>query len=107
MARSPPREPRLALGHERADALDEVLRARRLLLDLGLQGELLVQAGEHRGVELALGARVRARRPGGQAGGERVDLYFTDGSMISFAAGSPEADRLVPLARDVLSAARG
>ena len=38
---------------------------------------------------------------------ERVDLYFEDGSMLSFADGSDEADRLLPLARSVLSAARG
>jgi hypothetical protein len=37
---------------------------------------------------------------------ERVDLYFEDGSMVSLAEGSPEAERLLPLARDVLSAAR-
>ena len=38
---------------------------------------------------------------------ERVDLYFADGSMVSFAPGSPEGDRLLPLARRALSAARG
>ena len=37
---------------------------------------------------------------------ERVDVYFDDGSMVSFADGSPEAERLLPAARDVLSAAR-
>ena len=37
---------------------------------------------------------------------ERVDLYYEDGSMISATEGSPEADRLLPLARDVLAAAR-
>jgi hypothetical protein len=37
---------------------------------------------------------------------ERVDLYFEDGSMASLAEGSPEADRLLPLAREVLVAAR-
>ncbi len=36
---------------------------------------------------------------------ERADLYFDDGSMVSL-AGSPEAERLVTLARDVLRAAR-
>jgi hypothetical protein len=41
----------------------------------------------------------RARR-------ERVDLYFDDGSMVSLAVGSPEAERLLPLARRVLSTAR-
>ncbi len=37
---------------------------------------------------------------------ERVDLYFEDGSMVSLAAGSDGAERLVGLARDVLLAAR-
>lgn len=38
---------------------------------------------------------------------ERVDLYFADGSMVSLEQGSLEADRLLPLAHDVLNAARG
>jgi hypothetical protein len=37
---------------------------------------------------------------------ERVDVYFENGSMISFDDGSPEADTLLPIARDALSAAR-
>ena len=37
----------------------------------------------------------------------RVDLYYDDGSMVSLAEGSPDGDRLLPLARDVLRAARG
>jgi hypothetical protein len=37
---------------------------------------------------------------------ERVDVYFDDGSMVSFVEGSPEAERLLPVAHDVLSAAR-
>jgi hypothetical protein len=37
---------------------------------------------------------------------EHVDLYFADGSMVSFADDSPEAARLLPLARQVLSEAR-
>jgi hypothetical protein len=41
-----------------------------------------------------------ARRP------ERVDVYFDDGSMVSFADGSTEADALLPLARDALAAVR-
>jgi hypothetical protein len=36
----------------------------------------------------------------------RVDVYFADGSMISFDEGSPEAERLLPSARDALAAAR-
>jgi hypothetical protein len=38
---------------------------------------------------------------------EHVDLYFADGSMVSFVPGSPEGDRLLPIARRVLAAARG
>lgn len=38
---------------------------------------------------------------------EHVDLHFEDGSMISLAEGSEEAARLLPLARELLAAARG
>ena len=37
---------------------------------------------------------------------ERIDLYADDGSMVSIADGSPDAVRLLPLARDLLAAAR-
>ena len=37
---------------------------------------------------------------------ERVDVYFDDGSMVSFVEGSAEAEKLLPVARDVLSAAQ-
>ena len=37
---------------------------------------------------------------------ERVDLYYEDGSMVSLTSGSVEAERLLPLARDVLRTAR-
>jgi len=37
---------------------------------------------------------------------ERVDLYYQDGSMISLSNGSPDAERLLPLARELLRAAR-
>ena len=37
---------------------------------------------------------------------ERVDVYFDDGSMVSFVEGSPEAEKLLPAAVDVLAAAR-
>ena len=33
---------------------------------------------------------------------ERVDVYFEDGSMVSLSNGSPDAERLLPLARDLL-----
>jgi hypothetical protein len=35
----------------------------------------------------------------------RVDLYFDDGSMLSLATGAPDADRLLPIARELLAAA--
>jgi hypothetical protein len=41
-----------------------------------------------------------ARRP------ERVDVYFTDGSMVSFVDGSSEADALLPVAHAALAAVR-
>jgi hypothetical protein len=41
-----------------------------------------------------------ARRP------ERIDVYFDDGSMVSFVDGSSEADDLLPVARDALAAVR-
>jgi hypothetical protein len=43
------------------------------------------------------------RRVGGD--GERLELYFDDGSFVTFADGSPEAERLLPLAHLVLAAA--
>jgi hypothetical protein len=38
---------------------------------------------------------------------ERVDLYHEDGTLVSFEQGTDGADRLLPLAHDVLRAARG
>ena len=49
---------------------------------------------------LAVWRRRRGRRR------EHVDLYFADGSMISLAADSPQAQRLLPLAQRVLAEAR-
>jgi hypothetical protein len=37
---------------------------------------------------------------------ERVQLYFGDGSMVSLTEGSPEAERLLGHARELLAAAR-
>ena len=37
---------------------------------------------------------------------DRVDLYFEDGSMVSLVEGSPEAEKLLPVAREALGAAR-
>ena len=36
----------------------------------------------------------------------RVDVYFGDGSMITFVDGSPEAEMLLPVAREALSAVK-
>ena len=36
----------------------------------------------------------------------RVDVYFEDGSFVTFEAGSAEAERLLPLAGQVLAAAQ-
>jgi hypothetical protein len=38
---------------------------------------------------------------------ERADLYFADGSMVTFEQGSIEARRLLPVAQEILAAARG
>jgi hypothetical protein len=38
---------------------------------------------------------------------ERADLYFEDGSMLSLTNGSPGAEQLLPLARDVIRKTRG
>jgi hypothetical protein len=35
---------------------------------------------------------------------ERVDLYAEDGSMLSLADGTPEAERLLGIARELLAA---
>jgi hypothetical protein len=37
---------------------------------------------------------------------DRVDVYFDDGSMVSLVEGSPEAEKLLGVAQDVISAAR-
>ena len=37
---------------------------------------------------------------------ERVDVYFEDGSMVSFAEGATQAEVLFPVARRALHAAR-
>ena len=38
---------------------------------------------------------------------DRADLYFEDGSMLSLTNGSTGAERLLPLARQIISQARG
>jgi hypothetical protein len=37
---------------------------------------------------------------------ERVDLYYENGSMVSLTNGSPDAARLLPLAREILQRSR-
>jgi hypothetical protein len=37
---------------------------------------------------------------------ERADLYFEDGSMLSLSNGSPGAERLIPLASDIIRQVR-
>ena len=51
---------------------------------------------------LAVAAFIRRRT----ARADRVDLYYEDGSMLSLGAGNQDADRLLSLARDVISGAR-
>ena len=35
---------------------------------------------------------------------DRLDVYFDDGSFVTYVDGSPAAERLLPLAREVLAA---
>ena len=37
-------------------------------------------------------------------GRDRLDVYFDDGSFVTYVEGSSEAERLLPLAREVLAA---
>jgi hypothetical protein len=53
----------------------------------------------------AVGALVWGRRTTRRR--ERAELYFADGSLVTFSAGSPEADRLLGHARELLTTARG
>jgi hypothetical protein len=43
----------------------------------------------------------------GVAPREHVDLYYADGSMVSFPSGSPVGEKLLSIARRALAAARG
>ena len=56
------------------------------------------------GTGLAAGSVLYRRATGRRR--DRIDVYFDDGSMLSLVEGSAEADTLLPVARDVLSAAR-
>ena len=58
---------------------------------------LLLVAGAAAVAGVVVGRRL-LQRPS-----ERIDLYFEDGSMISLDADSTESQRLLPIARDLLS----
>ena len=68
------------------------MRPRRLL------ALLLAAAGS------ALAAILLRRRSA--RGRDRVELYFDDGSLVSLTQGSPQAERLLLHARELLAAAR-
>ena len=53
----------------------------------------------------ALAGTVVYRRVFG-GGGERIDVYFDDGSFVTFGGRSPEAAKLVPLAQRVVAVIR-
>jgi hypothetical protein len=53
----------------------------------------------------ALAGTVAYRRVFG-GGRERIDVYFDDGSFVTFPARSAEAAKLVPLAQRVVAAVR-
>jgi hypothetical protein len=67
-----------------------------------LRNRLLTLAGVASG---ALAGTALYRRWFG-GGPERLDLYFDDGSFVTFEASSAEGARLLPLANQVLTAAR-
>ena len=56
------------------------------------------------GTGLVAGSMVYRRSFGRRR--ERVDVYFDDGSMVTFAEGSPEAEKLLSVARSALTTAR-
>ena len=55
------------------------------------------------GAAAVAGAMLWRRRSRQQ---EHLDLYFADGSMVSFEQGSVDAERLLPLARAAISSVR-
>jgi hypothetical protein len=52
----------------------------------------------------AAGAVLMRRRAGSRR--ERAELYFADGSLVTLTQGSPDANRLLAQARELLAAAR-
>lgn len=65
---------------------------RRLLALLGLAGGAF--------------AALLAYRSRGGRGRVRIDVHFDDGSLVTYGPRSSEAQRLLPLARDALTAVR-
>ena len=57
------------------------------------------------GAASAAGAVLLRRRVA--RGRDRAELYFADGSLVTLTQGSPEADRLLAQARELLAASRG
>jgi hypothetical protein len=53
----------------------------------------------------SIGGAVLWRRRAGRSR-EHVDLYFADGSMVSFPEGAPETTRLLGIARRILTRGR-
>src|SRR5262245_18209390 len=77
--RSPACERRRPLLDERGDAFVEVGRAGHLLLDVGLEVELLLHPRVQPVVELALRAGIGASGTGGQAVAQRRDVLGEGG----------------------------
>lgn len=63
---------------------------------------LLTVAGA--AVASTVGAIAVRRRLTGRR--ERVELFFSDGTLVSLTQGEPEADRLLAHARELLAASR-
>lgn len=61
---------------------------------------LLLLAGAV-GIGVAAGAVYESWRSNGR---ERLDVYFDDGSFVTYVDGSSEAGQLLPLARQMLAA---
>ena len=83
------------------------MRATVLLLAACVDGarDAVPGDGVEAGVDLVGAVHVGEREVVG-SGSERADLYFEDGSMLSLTNGSPGAERLLPLAREVIRTAR-
>jgi hypothetical protein len=57
------------------------------------------------GLAAGVGATLLARRRR-ESRRERIDLYYSDGSMMSLDGEAPDGTRLLALAREALAAAR-